>query len=124
MNVALYEIEGSGSGVERLEGEREVCVANVAQKLVSRFGSFYLGIVVLIEFDTIGCRQLIFLTISLKIGVFGNAEPIILMAITAETDSSASGIGINFLDNQREVGAVVLLRPLKASAIPMNHPGP
>ena len=64
LNVALYEIEGSGSGVERLEGKREVCVANVAQKLVSRFRGFHLGIVILVKRDAIGCCQLVFLAVS------------------------------------------------------------
>ena len=35
------------------------------------------------------------------------------MAITAETNSSVAGIGINFLDNQREVGAVVLFEAVE-----------
>ena len=34
LNVALLEVESRWDGIERLKGEREVCVAEVAKKLV------------------------------------------------------------------------------------------
>ena len=76
MYVALYEVEGLRKGVERFEGKREVAIVDFAYVLILRSKGIYFSIIINIELDAIGCCQLISLTISLKVGVFGNAEPV------------------------------------------------
>ena len=100
LSVALYEVESVRDDIKRLEGERKVNVTQFTQEIFRRIRCFHGGIVVLVKRDAVCCRQFILLAIGLKIGFLDDAEPIILMAVIAETDGSTVGIGINFPDGQ------------------------
>lgn len=75
---------------------------------------FMLGSIVLVEFDTIGGCQLVFLAIGLKIGFFGDAEPEIFPCIYAETYLGTICIGMYTTNSQLGTGIVVLLRAIQS----------
>ena len=107
--VAFLEVESLWRGIERLEGKREVCIAQVTHEVFGGIRCFHGGKVVLVKLDSVGCCHFILLAVGLKVGILDDAEPIFLMTIIAETDGGAVGICFNFSNGQLSIGTVVLL---------------